>query len=85
MEGNPKFEATQQIPDVPYHRFGELIGLKGIFCNEADKVGEAWRARCSARSCPATSPDRGARRARAPAAPPAGAVHAGTRTGGPPP
>jgi pyruvate dehydrogenase (quinone) len=43
MEGNPKFEATQQIPDVPYHRFGELIGLKGIFCNDPDQVGEAWR------------------------------------------
>jgi pyruvate dehydrogenase (quinone) len=43
MEGNPKFEATQQIPDVPYHRFGELIGLKGIFCNDPDRVGEAWR------------------------------------------
>jgi pyruvate dehydrogenase (quinone) len=42
MEGNPKFEATQRIPDVPYHRFGELIGLKGIFCNDPDKVGEAW-------------------------------------------
>lgn len=43
MEGNPKFEASQSIPDVPYHRFGELIGLKGIYCADADKVGEAWR------------------------------------------
>ena len=31
MEGNPKFEATQDIPDVPYHRFAELIGLQGHF------------------------------------------------------
>ena len=29
MEGNPKFKATQQIPDVPYHQFAELIGLQG--------------------------------------------------------
>jgi pyruvate dehydrogenase (quinone) len=43
MEGDPKFEATQQIPDVPYHRFAELIGLKGIFCNAADEVGAAWQ------------------------------------------
>ncbi len=43
MEGNPKFEATQRIPDVPYHRFGELIGLKGIYCADPDQVGEAWR------------------------------------------
>ena len=27
MEGDPKFDATQKIPDVPYHRFAELIGL----------------------------------------------------------
>jgi pyruvate dehydrogenase (quinone) len=43
MEGNPKFEATQKIPDVPYHRFAELIGLKGIYCADPDMVAEAWR------------------------------------------
>jgi pyruvate dehydrogenase (quinone) len=43
MEGDPKFEATQKIPDVPYHRFAELIGLKGIYCDDPDMVGEAWR------------------------------------------
>jgi pyruvate dehydrogenase (quinone) len=43
MEGDPKFEATQKIPDVPYHRFAELIGLKGIYCNDEAKVQEAWR------------------------------------------
>ncbi len=42
MEGNPKFDATQQIPDVPYHKFAELIGLKGIFCDEPDRVSDAW-------------------------------------------
>lgn len=42
MEGNPKFDATQQIPDVPYHRFAGLIGLKGIFCDEPDRVSNAW-------------------------------------------
>jgi pyruvate dehydrogenase (quinone) len=30
MEGGPKFVASQQIPDVPYHKFGELIGFKCI-------------------------------------------------------
>jgi hypothetical protein len=29
IEGNPKFNASQQIPNVPYHRFGELLGLGG--------------------------------------------------------
>jgi pyruvate dehydrogenase (quinone) len=42
MEGDPKFKASQDIPDVPYHRFAELIGLKGIFCNDAAEVGAAW-------------------------------------------
>ena len=42
MEGNPRFDATQQIPDVPYHKFAELIGLHGIFCDDPDRVGGAW-------------------------------------------
>ena len=42
MQGDPKFDATQQIPDVPYHRFGEMIGLKGIFCDDPERVGAAW-------------------------------------------
>jgi pyruvate dehydrogenase (quinone) len=48
MEGNPKFDATQQIPDVPYHRFAELIGLKGIYCDTAEGVAGAWRAALAA-------------------------------------
>lgn len=42
MEGNPKFEATQNIPDVPYHRFAELIGLKGIFVDDPNRLAAAW-------------------------------------------
>src|SRR5665213_3416853 len=42
MEGNPKFEASQDIPNVPYHKFAELIGLKGIFVDTAEGVGPAW-------------------------------------------
>jgi pyruvate dehydrogenase (quinone) len=42
MQGNPKFEATQTIPDVPYHRFAELIGLKGVFVDDPTKVAAAW-------------------------------------------
>jgi thiamine pyrophosphate-dependent acetolactate synthase large subunit-like protein len=30
------------IPDVPYHRFAELIGLKGIFVDRPDALGGAW-------------------------------------------
>ncbi|MDQ2805132.1 MAG: thiamine pyrophosphate-requiring protein [Pseudomonadota bacterium] len=42
QEGNPKFNASQQIPDVPYHKFAELIGLKGIFVDDPAKLGAAW-------------------------------------------
>jgi pyruvate dehydrogenase (quinone) len=42
MEGDPKFNATQQIPDVPYHRFAELIGLRGIFVDHPDRLAGAW-------------------------------------------
>lgn len=42
MEGNPRFLATQQIPDVPYHKFAELIGLEGIFVDDPENVGAAW-------------------------------------------
>jgi pyruvate dehydrogenase (quinone) len=42
MEGDPKFNATQQIPDVPYHRFGELIGLRGIYVDNPDRLAMAW-------------------------------------------
>ncbi len=42
MEGDPKFEASQKIPDVPYHRFAELIGLKGIFVDKPEQLGAAW-------------------------------------------
>ena len=42
MEGDPKFDASQQIPNVPYHRFGELIGLKGIYVDKPERLGAAW-------------------------------------------
>ncbi len=42
MEGDPKFDASQQIPDVPYHRFGEMIGLRGIYVDHPDQVASAW-------------------------------------------
>jgi pyruvate dehydrogenase (quinone) len=40
--GAGKTESTQSIPDFPYHKYAELIGLKGIFCNDPEKIGAAW-------------------------------------------
>jgi len=42
MEGNPKFEASQDIPDLPYARFAEMIGLKGIRVETPDAIAPAW-------------------------------------------
>jgi pyruvate dehydrogenase (quinone) len=42
MEGDPKFDASQNIPNVPYHRFAEMIGLKGIYVDDPDRLGSAW-------------------------------------------
>ena len=41
-EGNPRFDASQSLPDVPYHKFAQLIGLTGIFCDDPEQVGDAW-------------------------------------------
>ncbi|MCQ8783719.1 thiamine pyrophosphate-requiring protein [Mangrovibrevibacter kandeliae] len=49
MEGNPKFETTQDLPDVAYHRFAEMIGLSGIFVDTPDRLGPAWDEALAAR------------------------------------
>jgi pyruvate dehydrogenase (quinone) len=40
--GAGKTESTQAIPDFPYARYAELIGLKGIFVDRPDQIGPAW-------------------------------------------
>src|SRR5665213_3403334 len=40
--GAGKTESTQSIPDFPYHKYAELLGLKGIFVDDPDKLGAAW-------------------------------------------
>jgi pyruvate dehydrogenase (quinone) len=49
MNGDPKFNASQQIPDVPYHRFAQLIGLEGIFVDRPEALGPAWEQALAAR------------------------------------
>ena len=40
--GVGKTESTQSIPDFPYHKYAELLGLKGIFVDDPEKLGAAW-------------------------------------------
>lgn len=42
MAGDPKFEASQTVPDFPFARYAELLGLKGIRVDDPDRVGAAW-------------------------------------------
>jgi pyruvate dehydrogenase (quinone) len=42
MEGDPKYEASQVLPDFPYARYAELLGFKGIRVDNPDAVGAAW-------------------------------------------
>jgi len=48
MEGNPKFEGSQDLPDFPYARYAELVGLRGIRVERPDQVGPAWDEALSA-------------------------------------
>lgn len=42
QEGDPKYEASQNIPDFPYADYAELIGLKGIKVTESEALAGAW-------------------------------------------
>jgi pyruvate dehydrogenase (quinone) len=42
MEGDPKFEGSQDLPDFPYARYAEMLGLTGIRVESADAVAPAW-------------------------------------------
>src|SRR3954454_7249197 len=42
LAGDPKFPATQQIPDFQYARFAELIGLNGVRVDTPDGLAGAW-------------------------------------------
>ena len=42
MSGDPKFKASQDVPDFPYARYAELLGLRGIRVGQPDQVGGGW-------------------------------------------
>ena len=42
MDGDPKYAASQDIPDYPYARFAEDAGLRGIRVDRPEEVGRAW-------------------------------------------
>ncbi len=42
MEGDPKFDASQDLPDYDYAAYAESLGLRGIRVDDPDRVGAAW-------------------------------------------
>jgi pyruvate dehydrogenase (quinone) len=42
MSGDPKFVESQELPDVPYARWAEMIGLNGIRTDDPEAIGECW-------------------------------------------
>ena len=49
MEGDPKFVASQEVPDFPYARYAEMLGLHGLRVDKAENVGAAWDEAFAAR------------------------------------
>ena len=48
MAGDPKFEASQVLPDIGYARYAESLGLKGIRVDTPERIGPAWDEALSA-------------------------------------
>jgi pyruvate dehydrogenase (quinone) len=42
LAGDPKYPASQVIPDFPAARYAELVGLHGIKVDDPDDVAGAW-------------------------------------------
>jgi pyruvate dehydrogenase (quinone) len=41
LAGEPKFEASQDIPDIDYAAFAQLLGLKGVRIDRPEQIGSA--------------------------------------------
>jgi pyruvate dehydrogenase (quinone) len=48
MEGDPKFEGSQNVPDFDYAGYAELLGLRGIRVDQPEAIAGAWESAFSA-------------------------------------
>jgi pyruvate dehydrogenase (quinone) len=48
MEGEPKFAASQNLPDLHYADLARVMGLDGVRVESAEQVGPAWDRALSA-------------------------------------
>ena len=42
MQGQPKYEASQQLPDFSYADYARMLGLDGLRVEDPDALGAAW-------------------------------------------
>jgi pyruvate dehydrogenase (quinone) len=42
MEGDPRFDDSQSLPDFPYAGYADLLGLTGIRVTDPAELGPAW-------------------------------------------
>jgi pyruvate dehydrogenase (quinone) len=42
LAGDPKFDAAQHVPDFPYARFAEMVGLRGMRIDRPGDLAAAW-------------------------------------------
>ncbi len=51
LSGDPKLQASQVLPDFPFARYAEVVGLKGLRVDRPEDVGAAWDEALAA-DCP---------------------------------
>jgi len=44
LGGDPKFNASQELPDFPYARFAGMLGLAALRVDTPEAIGPAWDA-----------------------------------------
>jgi pyruvate dehydrogenase (quinone) len=42
MEGDPRFDTSQSLPDFPYAAYAELLGMTGLRISRPEEVDDAW-------------------------------------------
>lgn len=48
MEGDPRFDVSQEVPAFPYADYAELLGLAAVRLDDPQQVDDAWRTALAA-------------------------------------
>ena len=49
MNGDPKYDTSQDVPEFHFARYAEMLGITGIRVDKPEQVGPAWDQALSAR------------------------------------